>query len=43
VRRRPLQRDRRQPLVVTIWFASESMTQIPDFISPHPRGFRHDQ
>ena len=25
------------------WFASESMTQIPDFISPHPRGFRHDQ
>jgi integrase/recombinase XerD len=26
-----------------MWFASESMTQIPDFISPHPRGFRHDQ
>jgi transposase len=25
------------------WFASEFMTQIPDFISPHLRGFRHDQ
>jgi hypothetical protein len=26
-----------------VWFASESMTQIRVLISPHLRGFRHDQ
>lgn len=35
--------DAVQQIHSQIWFASESMTQIRVLISPHLRGFRHDQ